>query len=67
MLDIQRGYTTLVFCFLILKSIPNSPTKCSESHLSSFRGKKMDIESEKSVLTSVESHSDIGPNNLFES
>ena len=49
MLDIQRGYTILVFCFLMLKSIPNSPTRCSESHLSFFRGKKMDTESEKSV------------------
>ena len=24
MLDIQRGYTILIFCFLMLKRIPNS-------------------------------------------
>lgn len=32
-------HTCFCFWFLMLKSIPNSPTECSESHLSSFRRK----------------------------
>lgn len=42
--------------FLMLKRIPNSTTKYNDSHLSSFRGKGMDAESEKSAFESQLNH-----------